>query len=590
MMFIGFNSYSSIADSCPLLRIPVLQLLFWLTHLLAVYMTASALIAKLGGRLISFIRLKALRFHDVIVLRGNSPEVLQLAENTMQRNRKARLLFLSDSADEKAARTAVKNGGLWMNEADVLTDDEGRWIRNFGAAGRSPHRLEIWSLTEDDDSTKEFLLRLLPQLQKNHIPASRVHFSVGVFSDYDFEFLRKAGDAEHSLYSVDIFTAYGMAASNLVHRAPPYLLQTFDADGRAKAGLSILVVGTGKMGQAVIRTLAMNSQFCGGESDVLAVDKDSSVKTGAFREIYSFLLDLAHVSLISEDVLSNRFLSNMHESGFRPDYAVVCTGTAESNREIAEEITAMRLSHPEYFGSRFILAACDKASVTLYDCTVGGKTKEPLLIYSEPERNDAEIRNLVFSNYEADMMSAGSRDRLAFSVNAVYARALGDDPVLSWKTLNYFSRASSRASAEFIPAVLASAHLSADSLTGDLFRKRLSENPVLLTNLSITEHLRWCAFQAAYGIAPMSRAEMKERSLRGEHSIQKVIPPRGIGGRHVCLVPWEELDSLSEEYNALTGSRTDFKQMDTNNVLAIPEVLRGNFPQPGDTSFPPFAV
>ena len=44
--------------------------------------------------------------------------------------------------------------------------------------------------------------------------------------------------------------------------------------------------------------------------------------------------------------------------------------------------------------------------------------------------------------------------------------------------------------------------------------------------------------------------------------------------RHACLVPWEELNALSKRENELTGRNTDYQQMDINNVLALPKLLR----------------
>ena len=43
---------------------------------------------------------------------------------------------------------------------------------------------------------------------------------------------------------------------------------------------------------------------------------------------------------------------------------------------------------------------------------------------------------------------------------------------------------------------------------------------------------------------------------------------------HACLVPWEDLDALSARESEITGVRVDYKAMDRNNVLAVPDILR----------------
>ncbi len=41
------------------------------------------------------------------------------------------------------------------------------------------------------------------------------------------------------------------------------------------------------------------------------------------------------------------------------------------------------------------------------------------------------------------------------------------------------------------------------------------------------------------------------------------------GKRHACLIPWDELDKLSEMENALTGKKPDYKQMDRDNITTV---------------------
>ena len=43
---------------------------------------------------------------------------------------------------------------------------------------------------------------------------------------------------------------------------------------------------------------------------------------------------------------------------------------------------------------------------------------------------------------------------------------------------------------------------------------------------------------------------------------------------HACLIPWEALDGLSRRENEVTGGSVDYKAMDRNNVLAVPDILR----------------
>ena len=43
---------------------------------------------------------------------------------------------------------------------------------------------------------------------------------------------------------------------------------------------------------------------------------------------------------------------------------------------------------------------------------------------------------------------------------------------------------------------------------------------------------------------------------------------------HACLVGWEELPAVSARESAVTGRAVDYRQIDINNVLALPKLLR----------------
>ena len=101
----------------------------------------------------------------------------------------------------------------------------------------------------------------------------------------------------------------------------------------------------------------------------------------------------------------------------------------------------------------------------------------------------------------------------------------------------------------------------------------------LLENLSITEHMRWCAFHYSMGFEPMSTQTHLERAKQyiedvktnGSSNLRITRDLRTL--QHACLIPWEELDSLSERENSITGGKVDYKQHDRLNILAMEKLL-----------------
>ena len=144
----------------------------------------------------------------------------------------------------------------------------------------------------------------------------------------------------------------------------------------------------------------------------------------------------------------------------------------------------------------------------------------------------------------------------------------------NWMDCDYFSRQSCRASADFLPAMLRAAGKTPEQA---LHNWALSDSQ--LQNLSITEHLRWCAFHYCMGYSPMTDTEFSERAelyLQQKQSGKPLIriSKNTVNRTHACLIPWEELDNLSVMESGITGNRVNYKAMDTDNVLAIPELLK----------------
>lgn len=84
------------------------------------------------------------------------------------------------------------------------------------------------------------------------------------------------------------------------------------------------------------------------------------------------------------------------------------------------------------------------------------------------------------------------------------------------------------------------------------------------------------------GFHRMSEAEYEQRAAQYRADIQASgvsslrIGKNMLERTHACLVPWEELDALGARKNAITGGQVDYKAMDRNNVLALPEILKAH--------------
>jgi hypothetical protein len=93
--------------------------------------------------------------------------------------------------------------------------------------------------------------------------------------------------------------------------------------------------------------------------------------------------------------------------------------------------------------------------------------------------------------------------------------------------------------------------------------------------------MRWCAFHETMGYRCMPDQIWKERAAQFEKERLETGSGRIRIGKdpaarlHACLIPWDDLDALSEKENAVTGRSIDYKEMDRDNVRMIPEMLKG---------------
>ena len=182
---------------------------------------------------------------------------------------------------------------------------------------------------------------------------------------------------------------------------------------------------------------------------------------------------------------------------------------------------------------------------------------------------------IITSNiYSLEYLSAQNADHDAIIINSNYDDSDRTDWE-KWVACDTFSKMSSRASADFMPAFMRASGLTADEVLAGNWPPAAD----VLEVLGETEHLRWNAFHFVMGYSPMSSEEFNERADIYRKSNKKGLTgirlsKDAVNRTHACLIPWEELDALSEKENAVTGRDVDYKQYDINNVLIIPEILR----------------
>ena len=194
------------------------------------------------------------------------------------------------------------------------------------------------------------------------------------------------------------------------------------------------------------------------------------------------------------------------------------------------------------------------------------------------ERDPRVLRTRETPLFNPSLMRYEYLDAAAMQINKAYfydhkSRSAQE----LWTSCDRFTRLSCRAFADFIPALLKISGLSLEEFLQRDFSREDSE---LLERLAIAEHIRWCGFLFSLGFESMSREDFEHRmelyladvqeSARGVNILIRDV----VAKKHLCLVPWEQLDALSREISHLANTPRDFKQIDREQICMIQRILQ----------------
>lgn len=547
-MFLGKNELSAI-DAVPLMQQQWMLLIFWLLHLLAFYITAGAAIVSVGAEALKKLRLWLARRGKLHLIYGVNDESLDLGQQLI-REKNSVVVYVDGklSADKM---NAVSSAGCAVRTDASAVNGSSRFLRAIGIR-KGKRQLIIYALSKDSSANIGYARSLLKSLQELEIGPFRTRLVIMGQEDQAISQLQVS--QEHYGYGfVTAVRESELAARLLIRSYPPCDHIGFDADARATEDFEALVVGFGQTGQAVLKQLVMNGQFEGGTFRAAVFAPNCQSVDGFFSSQFESLLAQYDISFYPSDARSRQMFAYLRHRGNRLKYVAVCTGNEKLNREIVEELCG-------YFLRAGIC-------VPVYQCS-----RQGVWAYGP---DGVVIRQHKL--YTPEMLSKDGLDRMAMVLNHRYQNDSDRTPLENWMRCDYFSRQSCRAAADFTCAMLRAA-----GKTQEQALESWDLTAAQLLNLSKTEHHRWCAFHYCMGFSAMSEEEFEARAAEyrrqkeqsGKASIR--IAKNMAGRTHACLVSWEQLVALSDKEAQVTGKWNDYQDADTQNVLAVPQLLQAD--------------
>ena len=557
-MFGGVNDLGAIADS-PLLKTQTGLTVFWFGHFCAFYVTASAAIATLGDRLLRRIRVTLLRFGPLLVIYGVNASSVAYGKS-MVKNKKRSVLFVDPDGNTSFESTIKAFGAVLEKSSEALSPDK-KFMKHINIRPGS-RKLELAALHTDGRRNLTYAKAFLAALTEAGIAPSQTSLIIsGVPSEASSLQAQgnsaaasgqqanesgPAGTASSGYGSVLAFNDYSLTARLLLRDCPPAVRIRFDEHGKALEDFHAVILGYGQMGRAMLSALICNAQFSGStfRADIF----DPNPQNGFLHD--HELLRRYDIHFHAAGGKSDAFYAFLSENRHKVRWISICTGSREENGEVARDLLS-------WYGPRARLPLIAQAVSGSYVCTDEGR--------------QATVCENIFTS---DTLDLSRIDAMAMQINHMYTGGASAEE--DWTKCSYWGRLSSRASADFFPALLRASGKTAD----EVLAGEWPPEDETLENLAISEHKRWCAFHFVSGFSPLPEETFKQNAeawLRevNETGSSRISLTKDMGNRlHACLIPWEELDALSARENEITGGHVDYKQMDRNNVIALSDVLK----------------
>ena len=543
-MFVGVNDLSAIAGST-LVSSRIGLVFFWLVHLCAFYSMASAAMFTLGAELLRRLRLLLSRRGELVLIYGINDNSITLGKDCLSAEG-CSVVFAAESAASDAVRELNSLGASVIMGSHVSTADSA-FLRKLHIGKR---KFTVYAMDSDPDKCLIFAVKCRDALERAGIPAEHTCISLPGAEEIIIPMLQQS-ESRYGFGYVHVFDSSDLSARALIQICPPWDCLSFDAAGKATEDFSCAVIGFGRHGQAVLRQLIQNGQFAGSTFHAAVFSPGVDRESGNFFSESPELLRRYDITCCPEDGRSRFFYEFLAQKLSSLKLIAVCTGSDALNNEISDDLMLyLRHRHAE----NICVVQCGKS---------GARYQEAI--------GTPVMRTFA---YTRAFLSAEEANRRAVLLNAVYDSS-AKSAWEKWIVCPGFSKLSSRAAADYMPAFLRMTGSSPEEIRISGWHPTDRQ----LETLGQSEHLRWMAFYTVMGYSPMSRDQLAERAAeiarcKAEGKECGLQLTKDADERlHACLIPWEELDDLAAFEAQLTGRTVDYKQADFNNVLTLPHIL-----------------
>jgi hypothetical protein len=511
------------------------------------------------------------RFSDVFYFSELNENSVMLAESIAMRDKKILIVFCNcRSAEESAHESRAREAGFVL-----LPESECSLTR------RSAHRQYYFEIAENQDEnlsrTKKLIARYTAKKKQNVDLLKVFLFSEQEEAGFTLSSIDKKG-LDVVLINRDRSVAYSLLLENPLYRAI----------GNGKKEVSVLVVGTGKIGNEIIRACVWCGQL-GSEYSlrIQVVDKDAErYRSCLKKECPELFCGDYDISFYQADVETDAFTQILDANCRDVNYIAVCLGDDELSIHTALYLRSLYLGNdPDFRNEPAISVLVSERTKSESLRSFAAIDRERLVKKGLSDSSEyAQNYNLFpfgswYSIYSRGFIVDSAVERLALNTHAAYEEMFGNGPVpekdirVSY-THSETNRRSDRANAVHIGYKLfllgyrlkqkssaTAGEIAASGKYAEELLGKLRDKPTV-ERLKKIEHDRWNAFMRGEGWrgATIDEAIKYGAYTSGNH---KFIRAK----LHPCICSWDELDDVAKKFDP------KFKYYDEAFITGIPSVL-----------------
>ena len=353
--------------------------------------------------------------------------------------------------------------------------------------------------------------------------------------------------------------------NNLLYEHPLYNLPDNRKD------ISVMIVGCGKLGMRMLKTVVWNGQIEGYTLKICVYDKNAKEEQ---QKLYHQCpeLDQYNINFIDVDIESADFDKKIADS---LDATFVCVATGSDDLNISTAENLYRIFRRQTFGYTPPIFTRVRKIVKSENYN-----KKDSYLY---DRN-IHLFGTTESIYSNNTLFNSKLEKLALAIHLCYSSALSKSydsyefkQALHTFCCSEYNRRSSMATALHISSKLVSCGIMSNTQNhptdDDLNKFENNLDGEMLEVLIKNEHDRWNAFVRSEGyVCADVNTVCKYATENNSHKDE-------ISKLHPCILGWDELSEFQKEYDEILAKNyglkeQNFKDYDKDIIKKIPEIVR----------------